>query len=158
MTDPIEPLRRALAPAGRPVNAAEVAEAEKVVGSALPPLLVEVWLNVGAGGLIGSPHRLLRPSETAREYQRRRESSYGWNWPAGLLDIADLGCGIAACVDRYTTSVWWFDPTSMDRSPKAMPRPGGPKPRWMIGSSSSRAAVPSSPTGGYRRRPEISAA
>lgn len=127
MSDPIERLARALAPTGPAVALDEIAEAEGIIGLPFPALLREAWLKVGAGGVVGYPHSLLRPSEAAREYLSRRQlRRYDWEWPAGVVPIADLGCGITACTDASAAEgvMWWFDP-SLDG-----PDPDSYAPPW----------------------------
>ncbi len=113
MADSIAALRAALTPMGPPITITQISESEMVVGSRFPEVLKVVWVTIGTGVLLDRPHHLLPPSQAAREYQQRRSRrGAGWDWPAGLVPIAKLGCGITACVDTMATEaeVWWFDP------------------------------------------------
>lgn len=110
----LDELRERLVPFGPRVEEAEVRDAETAIGLSFPRLMREVWTEIGAGRLTGHPHTILRPSEVARRYQSDRSDDRPgpWRWPFGLACIADLGCGITACLDLSTPEapVWWFDP------------------------------------------------
>lgn len=114
VTAAIDRLRECTVQFGPAVESDEIAQAEGDIGFAFPDLLTTIWLEVGAVRLVGHPHSILRPSTSARRYlkDRRNQDREPWEWPEGLSCIADLGCGITACVDLAAdrAPIWWFDP------------------------------------------------
>jgi hypothetical protein len=102
-----------------------VVAAEAKLGRKLHPLLRALYLEVGNGGfgpaygLLGIPpggaeddegHDALAIWERLRE-----EDEYDphWAWPAALLPVGHLGCGMYMCVDLDAApdaSLIWFEP------------------------------------------------
>ncbi|WP_314619981.1 SMI1/KNR4 family protein [Streptomyces stackebrandtii] len=102
-------------------GAEEVAEAETVLGFALPPLLASLYREVANGGY-GPDYQLLPlvgPGRTAlSEYRSERSASAEGEtpyWPAGVLPILDWGCAMYAAVDclSETATVLLFEPNAM---------------------------------------------
>ncbi|MEV6952715.1 SMI1/KNR4 family protein [Streptomyces sp. NPDC051183] len=96
-------------PLPAPLEAGARAEAERILGFALPPLLAGLYTRVGDGGF--GPERGLLPLRGAvAAYGAMRVS--GWRWPAGVLPLADYGCGMYVCVDCQsdTAQVLLFEP------------------------------------------------
>ncbi|MFJ9434067.1 SMI1/KNR4 family protein [Streptomyces sp. NPDC101490] len=102
-------------------SAEEVAEAEAVLGFALPPLLASLYREVANGGygpdyqllpLIGAGHTVLSAYQSERSASAEGETPY---WPAGVLPILDWGCGMYAAVDCHseTATVLLFEPNAM---------------------------------------------
>jgi len=115
-------------PPGAPPPAAadEVAEAERQLGFALPPLLRRMYTEVangawgpeyGANGLIGGARADLDRGVVAW-YRSSLDSGPdpedpAWpGWPDGLLAISHWGCAIWSCVDCNSAAgrVIRFDP------------------------------------------------
>ncbi|MGW3338033.1 SMI1/KNR4 family protein [Streptomyces sp. NPDC001009] len=108
MNNPSELLRRVrdraeqqtggLAPC---VGEQDVAEAERILGFSLPPLLRLLYLQVANGGF-GPDYTLLPLVGGGRtavaEYGPLRDSRPAY-WPRGVLPILDWGCGMYAAVD-----------------------------------------------------------
>ncbi|MBT2460019.1 SMI1/KNR4 family protein [Streptomyces sp. ISL-86] len=111
-------------PLPAPLEAEEPARAACILGFALPPLLAGLHTRVGVSGL-GPEGGLMPLPESIAAYERMRAS--GWRWPAGVLPIADHGCGVYACVDCQsdTAQVLLFDPN-----------PGAPELAWSIDARS----------------------
>ncbi|MFJ8160527.1 SMI1/KNR4 family protein [Streptomyces sp. NPDC096136] len=97
-----------------PLAAGEADRAERTLGFALPPLLAALYTRVGDGGF-GPEYGLLPLRRAMAEYEAGRASA--WGWPEGVLPLADLGCGMYACVDcrSDTAQVLLFEPNPGDR-------------------------------------------
>lgn len=102
-------------------TAEDVAEAEKGLGFALPPLLASLYREVANGGfgpdyqllpLLGAGRTVLSEYRSERSVSAEGETPY---WPAGVLPILDWGCGMYAAVDcrSETAAVLLFDPNPM---------------------------------------------
>lgn len=100
----------------------DLAEAEKQVGFALPPLLARVYREVANGGF--GPEYTLFPLIGEG---RTAVSAYGTecprppaepspHWPRGVLPILDWGCGMYAAVDclQPAAPVLVFEPNSIE--------------------------------------------
>ncbi|MEW1634006.1 SMI1/KNR4 family protein [Streptomyces sp. NPDC093801] len=100
-------------PLPTPLAEGEADRAERVLGFALPPLLAALYTGVGDGGF-GPEYGLLPLREAMAAYEAGRASDRGW--PEGVLPIADLGCGMSACVDcrSETAPVLLFEPNPGD--------------------------------------------
>ncbi|NRQ36305.1 SMI1/KNR4 family protein [Nonomuraea sp. NN258] len=105
-----------------PATAAEVAQAESVLGFRLPPPLARLYREVANGGF-GPDYQFLPLSgegRTAvtdyREERRTAESDGVAHWPAAVLPILDWGCGMYAAVDCRSTegTVLLFEPNGVD--------------------------------------------
>ncbi|MFB7343500.1 SMI1/KNR4 family protein [Streptomyces hydrogenans] len=105
-----------------PASAEAVAQAERALGFALPPLLARLYREVADGGF-GPDYLLLPLTGQGRtvlgEYASERASSAGEAtpyWPAGVLPVLDWGCGMYAAVDcrEETGTVLLFDPNALD--------------------------------------------
>ncbi|MEV7544428.1 SMI1/KNR4 family protein [Streptomyces sp. NPDC089915] len=96
-----------------PLGAGEGDRAAHRLGFALPPLLAALYTRVGDGGF-GPEYGLLPLRQAMAEYEAGRASD--WGWPEGVLPIADLGCGMYACVDCRSESagVLLFEPNPGD--------------------------------------------
>ncbi|WP_435974790.1 SMI1/KNR4 family protein [Streptomyces sp. Qhu_M48] len=109
---------RTLPPAA---GAERIAEAEEVLGFALPPLLASLYREVANGGYGPDYHLLplIGPGRTAlSEYRSERSASTEGEtpyWPAGVLPILDWGCAMYAAVDclSETATVLLFEPNAM---------------------------------------------
>ncbi|MER6509293.1 SMI1/KNR4 family protein [Nonomuraea sp. NPDC001636] len=112
MTDSDDLLRRVSAKANAttehlppPATAEEVAQAERMLGFRLPPVLTHLYREVANGGF--GPDYVLLPlagegRTVVREYREGRETSgpgADAHWPADVLPILDWGCGMYAAVD-----------------------------------------------------------
>ncbi len=85
-----------------------VADAERRLGFALPDLLRRCYLEVANGGF-GPGLGILgleggwefRGSDLIRMYRTYHDEGpfANWDWPHGVLPVADLGGGALACVD-----------------------------------------------------------
>jgi hypothetical protein len=87
-----------------------VADDEKQLGFSLPPLLKQIFTEIGNGGfgpgygLIGLTNGV--PDDTGKTgpaiYRMFRDGDPEdptWAWPKGLLPICHWGCAILSCVD-----------------------------------------------------------
>ncbi|MGW0065532.1 SMI1/KNR4 family protein [Streptosporangium sandarakinum] len=104
-----------------PATAEEVAQAERILGFRLPPVLVRLYREVANGGF-GPDYQflpLLGEGRTAvSDYQEEREgpeSSGDTHWPADVLPILDWGCGMYAAVDCRSPegTVLLFEPNGI---------------------------------------------
>lgn len=141
--------RDRLAPdAPAPATAEELAEAERQLGFALPPLLRRMYGEVangawgpeyGANGLIGGARADLERG-AVDWYRSSRESGAdpddpGWpGWPEGLLAVCHWGCAIWSCVDCHSPGgrVVRFDPN---------PYVGGDGASWSGAWTEERATL-----------------
>lgn len=112
MTDTDDLLRQVSAKASAttehlplPATAEEVAQAERILGFRLPPVLARLYLEVANGGF-GPDYQLLPLVGEGRtavndycEERETSESSSDAHWPADVLPILDWGCGMYAAVD-----------------------------------------------------------
>ncbi|MFB8042686.1 SMI1/KNR4 family protein [Streptomyces hydrogenans] len=105
-----------------PASAGAVAEAERVLGFALPPLLARLYREVADGGfgpdylllpLTGQGRTVLGEYASERAASAEEETPY---WPAGVLPVLDRGCGMYAAVDcrEESGTVLLFDPNALD--------------------------------------------
>jgi hypothetical protein len=89
-------------------NPVEIANDEAQLGFALPPLMKQIYIEIGNGGfgpgygLIGLTNGV--PDDTGKTgpdiYKQFRETNRkNWKWPYGLLPICHWGCAILSCVD-----------------------------------------------------------
>lgn len=97
-----------------PLADAELERAARSLGFALPPLLAALYTRIGDGGF-GPEYGLLPLRQVIAEYEAGRASD--WGWPEGVLPIADLGCGMYACVDcrSETAQMLLFEPNPGER-------------------------------------------
>lgn len=101
-----------------------VAAAEAKLGRPLHPLLRSIYLEVANGGF-GPDYGLLGipPGGAADEkhtaldlwsrFGKRRKDDPHWAWPAGLLPLGHMGCGMYMCLDldaAVDASLIWFEP------------------------------------------------
>lgn len=100
-------------PLPAPLEAGALSRDEGILRFALPPLLAGLHTRIADGGF-GPEYGLLPLRESVAKYEAMRAS--GWRWPAGVLPIAQLGCGMYACVDCHSAEaqVLLFDPNSGD--------------------------------------------
>jgi hypothetical protein len=93
-----------------PCDLADIANDEKRLGFAFPPLLKRLYTEIGNGGfgpgygLIGLTNGV--PDDLGRTapatYELLRGSTPNephWTWPTGLLPICHWGCAISSCID-----------------------------------------------------------
>ncbi|RST01299.1 SMI1/KNR4 family protein [Streptomyces sp. WAC07149] len=101
-------------PLPAPLRDGEAERAEQALGFALPPLLAALYTRIGDGGF-GPEYGLLPLRQAIAEYEGGRASD--WGWPEGVLPIADLGCGMSACVDCRSEDarILLFEPNPGDR-------------------------------------------
>ncbi len=106
-----------------PASEAQIAAAQKALGFWLPPLLQEIYTTIGNGGF-GPAYGLLGVAGGAtQEYGHNCVELYEgfskpdpadphWEWPAQLLPIGHLGCGMFACIDCSSPEgpMVWFEP------------------------------------------------
>ncbi|WP_405979212.1 SMI1/KNR4 family protein [Streptomyces sp. NBC_00158] len=97
-----------------PLADGEAERAAQALGFALPPLLTALYTRIGDGGF-GPEYGLLPLRQAIAEYEAGRASD--WGWPEGVLPIADLGCGMSACVDcrSDTARILLFEPNPGER-------------------------------------------
>jgi len=92
----------------------DIADAERVLGFVLPPLLRKLYLHVANGGF--GPEYTLLPlvgaGRTATAEHRPLRDSHPACWPHGLLPILGWGCGMYAAVGCLTPDapVLLFEP------------------------------------------------
>ncbi|MFI8181075.1 SMI1/KNR4 family protein [Actinacidiphila glaucinigra] len=115
---------RASAAAGTlpaPARAAQVEEAEALLGFALPPLLARLYTEVADGGFGPLGNELFplagkgRTAVSAYRAERGEpQASDSPHWPEGVLPILDWGCGMYGAVDCLSTSgtVLVFEPNA----------------------------------------------
>jgi hypothetical protein len=127
-----QPADRPLPP---PATADQVADAEAAIGAPLPELLRRLYLEVANGGfgpgygLLGvgpggwtddHRHDLVEMQASMRapidEPGEPDDGDARWTWPATLLPVAHLGCGVYACVDASQPGapVLEYDPSDLD--------------------------------------------
>ncbi|MEU0183891.1 SMI1/KNR4 family protein [Streptomyces sp. NPDC006207] len=103
-----------------PARAAQVAEAEALLGFAIPPLLARLYTEVANGGF-GPGYELFplvgQGCSAVAAYQARRAESQAAaspHWPEGVLPILDWGCGMYGAVDCRSASgtVLIFEPNA----------------------------------------------
>jgi hypothetical protein len=93
-----------------PADPMRIAKDEVRLGFVFPPLLKQIYLQVGNGGfgpgygLIGLTNGI--PNDLGKTvpelYELFRSSDPNdptWQWPRGLLPICDWGCAILSCID-----------------------------------------------------------
>jgi hypothetical protein len=94
----------------QPADPVEIANDEKRLGFALPPLLKRLYTEIGNGGfgpgygLIGLtngvPDDLGKTApETYGLIRGTSRDDPSWKWPEGLLPICHWGCAILSCID-----------------------------------------------------------
>jgi hypothetical protein len=124
-----------------PATAAMIEAAEQTLGFGLPPLLRQIYLEVGNGGfgpgygLIGVPGGAVdstgdsivdrRGSDSTGDsivemyqwFRRPERDDSTWKWPAQLLPVCHLGCAMYACVDCSDPdgAVTWWEPNPRER-------------------------------------------
>ncbi len=112
-----------------PLTPHMLTRAEEDLGFSLPPLLRRIYTEVANGGF-GYSYGLLgllagpRDDEDRDAVQLYLDSrdidpdDPHWQWPHGLLPIADLGCNMLHCVQctRPDAPVVLFDPNAHERS------------------------------------------
>jgi len=102
-----------LGPSNSQLNPADptvIANDERQLGFALPPLLIRIFVEIGNGGfgpgygLIGLTNGV--PNDMGRTapeiyslFQSPNREDPNWTWPRGLLPICHWGCAILSCVD-----------------------------------------------------------
>lgn len=110
-----------------PVSDESWRQTEAAIGFSLPPLLRELYVQVGNGGF--GPGYALRGAiggatddngwDLVEYYRIQREGDPEcpkWIWPAGLVGLNDWGCAIASCVDCSVSGfpMVGFDPNGLD--------------------------------------------
>jgi hypothetical protein len=87
-----------------PLLPKDITKAESCLEFTLPPILRQIYTEIGNGGF-GPGYGLLPLVGGTREnpaivdaYIQSRSYS-GWNWPQGRLTVCDWGCAIASSVD-----------------------------------------------------------
>jgi hypothetical protein len=119
-TDGADAIPATVFPVTRPDT---IAAAEQALGFELPGLLRELYLRVGNGGY-GPGYGLVGIAGGAKDSSgsqlvelyaglaRSDPDDIHWRWPTRLLPVANLGCGMYACIDCSTTEgrVVWFEP------------------------------------------------
>ncbi|MFJ8634618.1 SMI1/KNR4 family protein [Streptomyces sp. NPDC093568] len=109
-----------------PLDEATLARAEAVLGFRLPPLLADLYLQIGDGGF-GPEYGLLPLLDSppagepaaVTQYLANRESTRknpDWPWPEEVLPISHWGCAMYACVDcrEPQAPVLLFEPNADD--------------------------------------------
>jgi len=106
-----------------PVTQNEIDVNEKELGFSMPPLLKQLYLEVGNGGF-GPGYGILGlegghttyNGDSCLKLQRilslpDPEDPF-WSWPKGLLPFCDWGCNIYSCVSctKKDFPIKWFDP------------------------------------------------
>ena len=106
------------------VSERDLAEAERALGFALPPLLLTIYREV-SGGAFGPGYGFyglakgtkLFPDETAAglytSFRTGDPDDPTFSWPEKLLPLVDWGCAIRSCADCRSPSlpIIRFDPT-----------------------------------------------
>jgi hypothetical protein len=106
----------------------QIAATEQRLGHKLPPLLAQVYREIGNGGfgpgygmlgIVGGTVDLGDGNTAIDLYEMFRTSDPedpAWTWPAGLLPVCDWGCAIRSCIDCTSSDgpVITFDPNSRD--------------------------------------------
>lgn len=106
-----------------PASPAQLADAERALGFALPNSMRELYLRVGNGGY-GPGYGLIGVADGAADDNGKRlvelYASFAaadpddphWRWPPRLLPVAHLGCAMYVCIDCSTPEerVVWFEP------------------------------------------------
>jgi hypothetical protein len=114
--------RKALPPA----TAKGLQLAERALGFRLPELVRAMYLQVGNGGF-GPEYGIVGTRGGAkldgyalesryRDLLRLEKENAVWCWPAGLLPLANYGCGMWSCVDcayQKLPMILW-DPNNLD--------------------------------------------
>jgi len=102
--DPLPPLE--------PASAEAVAEAERLLGHPLPPLLRRLYLEVANGGF--GPGVLGVADGYTDDLERTAVDRLDPREPSGLFPVAHWGCAIYSYVDCSEPSamMWGFDPNS----------------------------------------------
>lgn len=110
-----------------PASESTVQATEHALGFSIPPLLRELYLQVGNGGfgpsdgVVGLPGGASENGRSLPElYALMRLQPFDdkyWKWPRYLLPILDWGCAIKSCVDceRTPYPVVRFDPNGHQR-------------------------------------------
>jgi hypothetical protein len=126
--------------ANPPVSPEELEMAERILGFSLPPLLREVYLQVGNGGF-GPGYGFLRLSRSnpSDPYEESLVSIYQsflvddpecpqWKWPVKLVPVCNWGCALRSCVDCTTelAPVLRLDPELLAVGDTAALRPEAP--------------------------------
>jgi hypothetical protein len=93
----------------KPAIQHELAVDEATLGFSLPPLLKQIYLEVGNGGF-GPGYGLLGMSNGARDdlgrtapekywlFKQGDPDDAAWSWPEALLPICHWGCAIYSCI------------------------------------------------------------
>ncbi|MDX2291155.1 MULTISPECIES: SMI1/KNR4 family protein [Streptomyces] len=100
----------------------DIAEAERLLGFRLPPLLAKLYQDVADGGfgppggflpLTGEGPTVLSTYASERRSSARDAIPY---WPEGVLPVLDWGCGMYAAVDTRTEegAVLLYEPNAVD--------------------------------------------
>lgn len=96
----------------------EISKAEEILGLRLPPLLKQLYLEVGNGGF-GPGHGLLALIPSGELHQGRfvvdlcRQYQKSKKWNLSVLPFASWGCGILSCLDLSDNAyppVYRFEP------------------------------------------------
>ena len=103
-------------------DSATIYDAESKLGFALPSILRSLYMTIGNGGY-GPGYGLLGIGNGATADKRDVIATYNffrednstdshWKWPAQLLPVTHLGCGMYGCLDCRDErgAVVWFEP------------------------------------------------
>lgn len=84
----------------------QLAEVEKKLGYALPPLLKSIYTEIGNGGF-GPGYGLYASEDLIADAEEE-----GIIWKKGMLPLLTWGCGILSCVDLTDAKypIYFFDP------------------------------------------------
>ncbi|TKA11245.1 SMI1/KNR4 family protein [Actinacidiphila oryziradicis] len=131
-----------------------LAEAEELLGFALPPLLARLYSEVAGGGF-GPDYKLLpligegRTAVTVYRTERTRSQTDPVpHWPHGVLPILDWGCAMYAAVDclQPAAPVLLFEPNAIKDWPDAWfqdsPSLAGWLTAWLSGTRRSSSVAP----------------
>jgi len=108
-----------------PLTLGELHIVEYFLGFKLPPLMRDIYTQVGNGGFgpgygltgltdDGHPDCLdMNAADLYAQFQSMPENGFEWNWPRKILPICDLACNVMLCIDCNTVGgrILAFDPS-----------------------------------------------
>jgi hypothetical protein len=105
-----------------PASNIDLAAAEHGLGFSLPPILRQIYTEVGNGGfgpgygLIGIAGGATDAGHTIIDlyhgFHAPQTSDPAWQWPTKLVPLCPLGCAMYACIDCTTAhgAIVWYEP------------------------------------------------